>query len=515
MADPAAEPAQTRRAIAAATSALAAAVALQDPVQSGVDARRALLADGLARRARLAPDDHLLSVAAALLCDVAVLLHRLPPAGDQASTALSAALLERVPHLRGVARTVRHRHESPNGSGQPHGLAGYALPPAALILMEADQELSSRPAEPTPPLEAAIDCLDVDRDEPIDLRTAPGDRAALIGSIGEILRAVDRVEQILALIAEQALATVGATTVSIAKIDLREDVLQVLVNVGGLAGGEERFPLDELYLLDAIPDLDRYQAGGVRLRTVAGDPTELRYLEARQITSEAVAPLMVEGQLWGIVWATTTEPDDPIDYDGLSLLQLVAEQMAAGISQATRYAEFERLAFRDPLTGLGNRRVLESTLRAVFDRPGPDRAVAVIMADVDELKVVNDTQGHEAGDDLLIDASRALSAAAASLTGATVCRVGGDEFCVVIVGPEADRAAEIAEEALELFRGSDDDRSFSSGVAIANPSMETASDLLRAADEAQYARKRAHKLHADLPLPPPPGTAGRRRRRAN
>ncbi|MDH3705827.1 MAG: hypothetical protein OES57_07145, partial [Acidimicrobiia bacterium] len=308
MADPAAEPAQTRRAIAAATSALAAAVALQDPVQSGVDARRALLADGLARRARLAPDDHLLSVAAALLCDVAVLLHRLPPAGDQASTALSAALLERVPHLRGVARTVRHRHESPNGSGQPHGLAGYALPPAALILMEADQELSSRPAEPTPPLEAAIDCLDVDRDEPIDLRTAPGDRAALIGSIGEILRAVDRVEQILALIAEQALATVGATTVSIAKIDLREDVLQVLVNVGGLAGGEERFPLDELYLLDAIPDLDRYQAGGVRLRTVAGDPTELRYLEARQITSEAVAPLMVEGQLWGIVWATTTEP---------------------------------------------------------------------------------------------------------------------------------------------------------------------------------------------------------------
>ena len=52
-----------------------------------------------------------------------------------------------------------------------------------------------------------------------------------------------------------------------------------------------------------------------------------------------------------------------------------------------------------------------------------------------------------------------------------VARVGGDEFCVVIVGPEADRAVEVAEQALELFREADDTRSFSSGVAIATPNM--------------------------------------------
>ncbi|MDH3704731.1 MAG: GGDEF domain-containing protein, partial [Acidimicrobiia bacterium] len=164
---------------------------------------------------------------------------------------------------------------------------------------------------------------------------------------------------------------------------------------------------------------------------------------------------------------------------------------------------------------LGNRRVLESTLRAVFDRPVDERSVSVIMADVDELKAVNDTLGHEAGDDLLIEASRALSTAVASITGATVCRVGGDEFCVVIVGAEAARAPEVAEEALEVFRASDGAPSFSCGVAIANPGMDSASDLLRAADQAQYARKRAHKLAAGLPVPPPPGTGGRRQRRAN
>ncbi len=419
-----------------------------------------------------------------------------------------------------VARVVRHRHETPDGGGQPHGLAGYAVPAAALVLMESDRLLDD-PDRPlpdlpeTPTLEQALACLDTDADQPIDLRNRAGDRSALIGSIGEILRAVERVEQILALIAERALEALTATTVSIAKIDLREGVLQVLVNVGGLDDVEERFPLDELYLLDAIPDLDHYQAGGVRLRTIAGDASQMRYLAARQITSEAVAPLMVEDRLWGIVWATTAEPDEPIDHDGLALLQLVAEQMAAGISQATRYTEFEKLAFRDPLTGLGNRRVLESTLREVFEHGDDDRQVSVIMADVDSLKVVNDTLGHEAGDDLLVDASRALSAAAATVTGATVCRVGGDEFSVVIVGAEAARAPEVAEQALELFAATDETRSISCGVAIANTSMHAASDLLRAADQAQYARKRAHKLAAGLPVPPPPGAGGRRQRRAN
>ncbi|MGI9602560.1 MAG: diguanylate cyclase domain-containing protein [Acidimicrobiales bacterium] len=513
MADSAVEPTDIRRSIAAATAALAAAIALHDPAQSRRDALRAVRADELARQAHLAPDDHIVAVAAALVCDASVLLHNLPAAGKAASTALSAALIERIPHMSGVARTVRHRHEAPDGGGQPHGLAGYAVPPAALILMEADQLPAADP-DTGPTLDEALACLDVDSERPIDLRTTGRDRAALMETIGEILRAVERVEQILALIGEQALAAIGATTVSIAKIDLREGVLQVLVNVGGLDGHEERFPLDELYLLDAIPDLELYQSGGNRLRTIAGDDSQVRYLEARQITSEAVTPLLVDGQLWGIVWATTANRDDPIDYDGLSMLQLVAEQMAAGISQATRYAEFERLAFRDPLTGLGNRRVLESTLRAVFDR-ADDGSVSVIMADVDSLKVVNDTLGHEAGDDLLIDASRALSTAAASVTGATVCRVGGDEFCVVIVGDEAGRAAEVAEQALELFRAADPERSISCGVAIARPGMQTASDLLRAADEAQYARKRAHKLAAGLPVPPPPGTGGRRQRRAN
>lgn len=513
MVDPAGEDVRTRRAIAAATAALAAVVAFDAPEQSRRDTARAARAARLGAEARLHANDRVTAVAAALLCDVSVLLHRVPPANQAAATALSAALLERIPGMEGVARAVRHRHERPDGSGQPPGLAGYSVPAAALVLMEADRLDGADDDFTDTTLQQALAALDLDQTT-IDLRATVTDRSALLASIGEILRAVERVEQILALIAEQALASLHATTVSIAKIDQAEGVLQVLVNVGGLDHDEERFPLDELYLLDAIPDLELYQAGGVQLRTMAGDDSHHHYLHARDITSEAVTPIMVDDTLWGIVWATTAEPDEPIDYEGLSMLRLVAEQMAAGISQATRYAEFERLAYRDPLTGLGNRRVLEQTLREVFAHPSKP-GVAVIMADVDSLKMVNDTCGHEAGDDLLIDAGRALSTAAASVTGATVCRVGGDEFCVVIVGAEAAHANDVAEAALDLFQATDPTRSISCGVAVADASISSASDLLRVADEAQYRRKRAHKMRQGLPVPPPPGTGGRRQRRAN
>jgi diguanylate cyclase (GGDEF)-like protein len=95
----------------------------------------------------------------------------------------------------------------------------------------------------------------------------------------------------------------------------------------------------------------------------------------------------------------------------------------------------------DPLTGVGNRRRLMVTLGELRD--GPLRPVSILMVDVDSFKTVNDSIGHEHGDavliwlaDVLVDAARAAE---------MVCRMGGDEFVVILPGLDEEEALEVAE----------------------------------------------------------------------
>ncbi|WP_169737069.1 sensor domain-containing diguanylate cyclase, partial [Deinococcus pimensis] len=101
-----------------------------------------------------------------------------------------------------------------------------------------------------------------------------------------------------------------------------------------------------------------------------------------------------------------------------------------------RMGELERLAFTDALTGLGNRRALDAALDAVGARAaGPD--VHLVMLDIDELKAVNDRDGHARGDDLIRAVARALHDTFASYGRAY--RLGGDEFVVLMDSPYDER----------------------------------------------------------------------------
>jgi diguanylate cyclase (GGDEF)-like protein len=172
---------------------------------------------------------------------------------------------------------------------------------------------------------------------------------------------------------------------------------------------------------------------------------------------------------------------------------VVATQAAIGVAHTERLAGLETLALRDPLTGLGNRRVLDEKLRAIFRRPPLDRQdCALIMCDVDELKIVNDTLGHAVGDRVLLETANALRTAVAGLDAVTICRIGGDEFCVVLERGGLLHAQAIADRVAQIVARSENGRSVSCGIAIA-ASIETPSQLLRAADVAQYEQKRARK----------------------
>jgi len=259
----------------------------------------------------------------------------------------------------------------------------------------------------------------------------------------------------------------------------------------------ERYPSTETLDPANIPGLVDALSGEGYLRSIDSGGTEdlgIVSLHRRGLRSEAIWPVTIGGTTWGLIRAHTLTHEHTLDHDHLSILQLVAGQVGTAVTQAERIAEFETLAHRDPLTGLGNRRILEDKLKEVFRRNPVDRQdVAVIMCDVDGLKAINDSEGHAAGDELLVAAATALREAGDTVANSIVCRIGGDEYCIVLDGGGMLSAEPVADLARRLFAQTGPGRSLSSGIAFASPDIESPADLLRAADQAQYEQKRRRK----------------------
>ncbi|MFI6548407.1 putative bifunctional diguanylate cyclase/phosphodiesterase [Streptomyces prunicolor] len=175
-------------------------------------------------------------------------------------------------------------------------------------------------------------------------------------------------------------------------------------------------------------------------------------------------------------------------------------------------AQLQHNAEHDPLTDLPNRALFTKRVQqALSGRRSTDRGTAVLFIDLDGFKAVNDTIGHQAGDELLIQAARRLDGAVRH--GDTASRLGGDEFAALIVGDGTrDRAArerhimELADRLRVtlsqpyLIDGNDVRVAASIGVAFAEPGLG-AGELLRNADLAMYRAKGAGKGRVELYAP--------------
>ena len=519
----------------AAVTALARALEVFDRPAARRAALRAHLADRIAVAAGSPIQDRVDAITGSVLSEIGILLTHVRPVGavdlvpDPASAVLSATMLDRLPGLAGASDAVRHQFERWDGSGGPHGSRGPDIPLAARLLALAatlvgqpavgqapnwtarrrrveellgtalDPDLGAAVAvelESGDPLPSAISLDEVligldrfvvpERDSPVE---------ALV-SIGAAVRAADRMHEVLLVIAEQAKRALSANTVTISRVEHETQRIETLVNAGA-SGSSERYPVNEFYDETTRPGLPRIFEGEGYVRAIdegRADDEGIISLHRRGLRSEAAWPIVIGSHLWGVVSATTRTDGHVLDHDHLSTLRLVATHVAAAVTQAERIAEFEELALRDPLTGLGNRRVLEERLHEIFERKVVDRQdVAVIMCDVDGLKLVNDNLGHAAGDELLIEAGNALSTAAETVANSVTCRIGGDEFCIILDGGGMLSAEPIKNLALQLFAETGPDRSLSCGIALATPEVTTPGELLGAADEAQYEQKRIRK----------------------
>jgi diguanylate cyclase (GGDEF)-like protein len=182
---------------------------------------------------------------------------------------------------------------------------------------------------------------------------------------------------------------------------------------------------------------------------------------------------------------------------GLVILWLLLFRTVHRASRRLRQtsADNARLALLDPLTGLANRRLLADRMAVAAERARSGEArLALLLLDLDRFKEINDTLGHDRGDELLVQVADRLSAQVRD--GDTVARLGGDEFAVLLPGVESvDDAEAVAGRVLEAFA-----QPFhladltlhieaSSGLALMPDHTLEEITLLRRADVALYASK--------------------------
>jgi len=252
-----------------------------------------------------------------------------------------------------------------------------------------------------------------------------------------------------------------------------------------------------------------------------------------------VAPIVLHGRAWGELYVARGVDAAVFGRGDAEFAAVLAAVTAAGIAQHEQLEEARRLAFTDPLTGLANRRAVDSRLADGLARHRETGAVlSLVVCDINGLKRVNDEYGHEEGDRLLERFGRLLSLCGASLGGTPpggppgtpaevpagagpsggaareaadsggaagaggpagpggtlAARLGGDEFCLVVLGPSADdvvrAAAEVCRRAEELGAG----EGVACGVASTGDPVgpvRSARRLFRLADAAQYQAKAA------------------------
>ncbi|HET6284931.1 MAG TPA: GGDEF domain-containing protein [Polyangia bacterium] len=179
------------------------------------------------------------------------------------------------------------------------------------------------------------------------------------------------------------------------------------------------------------------------------------------------------------------------------LLRL-SRQNAVLRKEIARLQVYRSMAYRDPLTGLWNRRYFEERLREEFSRSqraGTGRKFSVLVVDINGFKEINDTLGHQTGDALLKWVGEFLIAHLR--THDVPCRTGGDEFTVLLPDLSADDCGRIIDRLRDQLVvanvGREIPMSLSLGTASWPEIGSSAEQLLAQADDAMYTDKRRQK----------------------
>lgn len=265
------------------------------------------------------------------------------------------------------------------------------------------------------------------------------DRVGALSKFAATVHASSSADQLVEGVASSGLTLLAGDSLSICRLDHAHGCMLVIHNAGRLPDWEQPWPSAHTYRLADVPHI-RQTAGSPPSAwtgavdescTEPGDRELLRRLGKRHALA---VPVLTGRTVWGEVYVTRAGgrvPFDPVDLDTATTMSGL---LSAGLSRLELLHEMSLLAYTDPLTGLANRRVADDWFDERLASPGPFVPVTVVLCDINGLKRVNDRFGHAAGDELIRQVADHLVVSVGGLAQATVARVGGDEFVVLLDG---------------------------------------------------------------------------------
>jgi diguanylate cyclase (GGDEF)-like protein len=288
----------------------------------------------------------------------------------------------------------------------------------------------------------------------------------------------------------------------------------VIIILDMIGGGETTGVLAVAAVIATFAEL--YLLGAAALHPAMAVIPETQEVDLRPIGRRRIAALLVALLINPATLAIQTSGGRDVDtapylIGGVLIGLLVIARLSDALRQlgeshherGVLMGQLGRQALYDGLTGLPNRTFFNDRLVAEFADRSAERPLAVLLIDLDEFKAVNDTYGHEAGDNLLIAVGKRLRGAIRG--GDMAARLGGDEFVIALPAcVNSSVPVHVAERVLAAFGKPFEIGGHlvmvrvSVGVAVARPDDETADDLVRNADLAMYLAKKHGKARIEI-----------------
>jgi len=329
-------------------------------------------------------------------------------------------------------------------------------------------------------LEARLDELARELSSAVNRAEEEAQRSKFLGQIATTIDLDDAINSTL-----QAAAGLPRVDAAVVELDPNGD-------------GDER-------LLGAIGlDRDEDEEDGVRIFTGAPERQEARAIEHSYVYGKEAAgavhgalgvPLLGRNGRIGWLGIFSRDPDVRFGDDDVRRLEELAKRVAPAIENARRFREARQLADLDSLTGLHNRRYFYETLGREVDRAQRyQRRLSLVIVDVDGFKEINDRIGHLAGDAVLAEIADRIRQVVRSAD--IPCRVGGDEFAVIVPEVEVGQARQLVGRIQRAVSAQPIARAgrvrVSAGVADIQPN-DSPTSLFERGDESLYAAKHASR----------------------
>jgi diguanylate cyclase (GGDEF)-like protein/PAS domain S-box-containing protein len=285
-------------------------------------------------------------------------------------------------------------------------------------------------------------------------------------------------------VAEQLAQLFDATLGSVVRFDATAGVGEI---VGGWSANSTQITGQTIDLSATTTAARVYETGHpVQIADYGGNSPD-SFLDEFALGGGVSAPITVEGRLWGSV-GVALAAGRAIPAGAQERLAGFAELVAVAIFSAEALETLSRQATTDPITGLANYRSFHERLLSEMERSSRyGRALSVAVLDLDHFKQVNDTHGHQIGDQVLAEVARRLASQVRS--GELMARIGGEEFAWLM--PEATQAGAYA--AAERARRAIGLTPFDTGATMtisvglcSNQQAQTPEELVAFADRALY-----------------------------